>query len=166
MYWTEKLSDKPRFQECETRDFESGDGNVQRFYERQKERQKGAKGKVAGIYCGWVRGEFECEKSERKVSKKVRNRGKLPLREKSSRVDDQHQRGISVYFNRNEFFAHEHLAGVTRETDEKKTTWEKKLEMERISLETVCKFLEKSHRKLVWFSQQNRNAELKSTKIK
>jgi hypothetical protein len=49
--------------------------------------------------------------------------------------------------------------------DEKKTTREKGLEIEGISAQTVFEFLEKSHRKLVRFGQQNRNAELKLTKI-
>jgi hypothetical protein len=49
--------------------------------------------------------------------------------------------------------------------DEKKTSREKKLEMERISVKTLREFSEKSHRKLVRFGQQNRNAELKLIKF-
>jgi hypothetical protein len=37
--------------------------------------------------------------------------------------------------------------------------------MERISAKTICEFSEKSHRKLVRFGQQSRNAALKLTKF-
>jgi len=37
--------------------------------------------------------------------------------------------------------------------------------MERISVKTLREFSEKSHRKLVRFGQQNRNAELKLIKF-
>jgi endonuclease III len=80
-------------------------------------------------------------------------------------MDDEFKRGISVYFNWNEFFVDQYLARITRTMDEKKTSREKKLEMERISAKTICEFSEKSHRKLVRFGQQNRNAELKLTKF-
>lgn len=85
--------------------------------------------------------------------------------EESARLDNQCKCGISVCVDRNEFCADEHVARVTRKMDEKSASWESKLEMAEISAQTVRQFLAKSHRKLVWNGQRNRNAELKSVKI-
>ena len=49
--------------------------------------------------------------------------------------------------------------------DEKTASRKKSLELAEISPQTVHQFPAKSHRKLVWLSQQNRNAELKLSKI-
>ncbi len=85
--------------------------------------------------------------------------------EESSRVDDECKCGISVCVDRNEFFADQHLARVTISLDEKSASWKSELELAEISAQTVRQFLAKSHRKLVWNGQRNRNAELKSVKI-
>jgi len=104
-------------------------------------------------------------KSERKLSKKIRNRSELPLCEESSRLDDEFKRGVSVCVDRNEFLVDQPLARVARKMDEKSPSRESELEVEEVSAQTLRKFLEKSDRKSLWNGQRNRNAELKSVKI-
>jgi hypothetical protein len=85
--------------------------------------------------------------------------------EESARMENERKRGVSVYSDRNEFCVDKHLARITRPMDKTCPSWEKKMELEEISLKTVREFPEKSDRESVWYGQQNRNAELKSVKI-
>ncbi len=85
--------------------------------------------------------------------------------EKSAGMDNECNRGVSVYVAGNEFFADQYLARVTGTMDKKSPSWKSELEVAEISVKTVREFLAKSDKESVWNGQPNRNAELKSAKI-
>jgi hypothetical protein len=61
------------FRGRETRDGRIGNGNVQVVYKFDEERQESAKSEMAGVYLDLGGSEYECQKSERKLSQKIWN---------------------------------------------------------------------------------------------